>query len=74
MPDRFKNRVSKSRVALHPEGVDRNGSWYDSTVELMNVALHPEGVDRNKSGVAAYNMVGVALHPEGVDRNVEVDT
>ena len=35
------------RVALHPEGVDRNG-FKEPTVPEMLVALHPEGVDRNK--------------------------
>ncbi len=35
-----------SLVALHPEGVDRNGKLnVDRLGEL--VALHPEGVDRN---------------------------
>ena len=34
------------RVALHPEGVDRNIN-FAQTVGEGNVALHPEGVDRN---------------------------
>ena len=34
------------RVALHPEGVDRNQKFYKTTTEEQ-VALHPEGVDRN---------------------------
>ena len=35
-----------TRVALHPEGVDRNFSDLDNP-EYWMVALHPEGVDRN---------------------------
>ena len=43
---RVKRNVVKVRVALHPEGVDRN------VIALLKnkpvaVALHPEGVDRN---------------------------
>ena len=40
------------RVALHPEGVDRN--WVSaSSVRLPSmVALHPEGVDRNIEEIA----------------------
>ena len=33
-------------VALHPEGVDRNGCVF-GFVGFTAVALHPEGVDRN---------------------------
>ena len=36
------------RVALHPEGVDRNLAGNDFAALLHRVALHPEGVDRNK--------------------------
>ena len=34
-------------VALHPEGVDRNGGRIMSFDYNAPVALHPEGVDRN---------------------------
>ena len=34
------------KVALHPEGVDRN-SGAEGLKEVEAVALHPEGVDRN---------------------------
>ena len=48
------------RVALHPEGVDRN---FDSIVmvSLSSVALHPEGVDRNSS--AATRVVNERSRP-----------
>ena len=36
----------RPKVALHPEGVDRNMSPL-SGVAVTPVALHPEGVDRN---------------------------
>ncbi len=36
------------RVALHPEGVDRNMSERSPCYKVISVALHPEGVDRNK--------------------------
>ena len=35
------------RVALHPEGVDRNKKSAYGCM-LTSVALHPEGVDRNR--------------------------
>ena len=35
------------RVALHPEGVDRNTGKQLVTIAGLDVALHPEGVDRN---------------------------
>ena len=57
-----------TRVALHPEGVDRNFSDLDNP-EYWMVALHPEGVDRNSAVSAIPIAPIVALHPEGVDRN-----
>ena len=68
MPDRFKNRVSKS-VALHPEGVDRNIRLALFGGRIFCVALHPEGVDRNQASGGKSVIEYVALHPEGVDRN-----
>ena len=57
------------KVALHPEGVDRNWAMNSKTYAKL-VALHPEGVDRNIKGVFTGNWKqAVALHPEGVDRN-----
>ena len=38
----------QTKVALHPEGVDRNPE-YDMTAAKKMVALHPEGVDRNNT-------------------------
>ena len=35
------------KVALHPEGVDRNRHIEQSAKNGALVALHPEGVDRN---------------------------
>ena len=35
------------RVALHPEGVDRNMVERSPCDKVIGVALHPEGVDRN---------------------------
>ena len=35
------------RVALHPEGVDRNLKQIINVKAVPAVALHPEGVDRN---------------------------
>ena len=56
-------------VALHPEGVDRNGKAVVLAHLPREVALHPEGVDRNMKNVEnTWNAI-VALHPEGVDRN-----
>ena len=37
------------KVALHPEGVDRNRFKDALQPAIQPVALHPEGVDRNKS-------------------------
>ncbi len=37
----------RKRVALHPEGVDRNTNA-KHTIIRKKVALHPEGVDRNQ--------------------------
>ena len=37
------------KVALHPEGVDRNTQSFLDIVGTFDVALHPEGVDRNFS-------------------------
>ena len=56
------------RVALHPEGVDRNEEYYKKA-KAAGVALHPEGVDRNFEGDGETEVEEVALHPEGVDRN-----
>ena len=36
------------KVALHPEGVDRNRIFRFDTHVIGTVALHPEGVDRNQ--------------------------
>ena len=58
------------RVALHPEGVDRNKISRMSSSVNVNVALHPEGVDRNNIIDQTRHLRSVvALHPEGVDRN-----
>ena len=35
------------KVALHPEGVDRNSHASACASSASVVALHPEGVDRN---------------------------
>ena len=59
-----------SRVALHPEGVDRNCSANVFVLSKAPVALHPEGVDRNDDPDAKLRRFAVALHPEGVDRNI----
>ena len=59
------------RVALHPEGVDRNRYCAVCAVNEICVALHPEGVDRNQLGKLYTVCPLVALHPEGVDRNPE---
>ena len=39
------------KVALHPEGVDRNWTTTSAGWVRTQVALHPEGVDRNKEGL-----------------------
>ena len=57
------------QVALHPEGVDRNGIGRPLVSVQKDVALHPEGVDRNRFLQASKSRCRVALHPEGVDRN-----
>ena len=46
----FQKRYSRTYVALHPEGVDRN-STLPKTGPKISVALHPEGVDRNIFGL-----------------------
>ena len=56
-------------VALHTEGVDRNGSPCQDLSIAGRVALHTEGVDRNLSAAALSAAALVALHTEGVDRN-----
>ena len=62
-------QMRELRVALHPEGVDRN-NFLDYNVRRMGVALHPEGVDRNDGQTNGdVRALVVALHPEGVDRN-----
>ena len=58
------------RVALHPEGVDRNLGAFAMQEEGEKVALHPEGVDRNQIRSESNGIYDVALHPEGVDRNL----
>ena len=57
------------KVALHPEGVDRNKWSNTKIITPTRVALHPEGVDRNFMIVLQKYRISVALHPEGVDRN-----
>ena len=59
----------RRRVALHPEGVDRNKLIIDAFERVCEVALHPEGVDRNMDCAIRQPCALVALHPEGVDRN-----
>ena len=59
----------ENAVALHPEGVDRNGKTSYTIKRSDFVALHPEGVDRNEVVAKLLNEYKVALHPEGVDRN-----
>ena len=39
--------MAKAKVALHPEGVDRNAAHWSPDKRYSHVALHPEGVDRN---------------------------
>ena len=43
----FFAHAHANRVALHPEGVDRNSADIDAVLAAAMVALHPEGVDRN---------------------------
>ena len=59
-------------VALHPEGVDRNGVFVPNGAFWSVVALHPEGVGRNLGAFAVQEAPMVALHPEGVDRNKNI--
>ena len=59
------------KVALHPEGVDRNVELIPTCALTFAVALHPEGVDRNQNEELQTWRLLVALHPEGVDRNLE---
>ena len=47
------------KVALHPEGVDRNFEG-DGETEAEEVALHPEGVDRNNVCCAACSRVNLS--------------
>ncbi len=42
----LRRLTGRTRVALHPEGVDRN-TILRRAHENQIVALHPEGVDRN---------------------------
>ena len=67
----YVSATSTARVALHPEGVDRN-RHIEQSAKNGTVALHPEGVDRNLGDVLAAYLALVALHPEGVDRNTNV--
>ena len=53
------------RVALHPEGVDRNESPEDIRVRISNVALHPEGVDRNEHRNADFTALNGRPPPGG---------
>ena len=47
------------KVALHPEGVDRNPVVAAHIKAEQDVALHPEGVDRNyTAGVYGWNADG----------------
>ena len=57
-------------VALHPEGVDRNPAYEDTSVEARRSPSTRRAwieIERQK----LYQMTSwqVALHPEGVDRN-----
>ena len=66
----YVSATSTARVALHPEGVDRN-RHIEQSAKNGTVALHPEGVDRNSAfNKPVYHKSIVALHPEGVDRNL----
>ena len=66
----LRSSVTVQRVALHPEGVDRNDAVTVNGGDVMEVALHPEGVDRNGKIIMFSHLPReVALHPEGVDRN-----
>ena len=67
---RLSARRGSPRVALHPEGVDRNAFSGCILLWHASVALHPEGVDRNAlPNCFKSRQFRVALHPEGVDRN-----
>ena len=66
---RLSARHGIPRVALHPEGVDRNTAEFITHTVSQLVALHPEGVDRNKRRTPKRCRASVALHPEGVDSN-----
>ena len=68
----FRGFFPRRRVALHPEGVDRNADDAPIDIIITAVALHPEGVDRNRRPLFHVNAdLAVALHPEGVDRNIK---
>ena len=46
----WREVLEMPRVALHPEGVDRNEEYYKKA-KAAGVALHPEGVDRNTRNI-----------------------
>ena len=46
---KLRNAQKFGKVALHPEGVDRNDIASKKLWTYPTVALHPEGVDRNIS-------------------------
>ena len=57
------------KVALHPEGVDRNRTY---TITRLTPSLSPSTrrawIEIVIKGTVCNNLT-VALHPEGVDRN-----
>ena len=56
------------KVALHPEGVDRN-LFALGSLRILRVALPPEGVDRNTEDVfKGHIQITVALHLKGAGR------
>ena len=68
--ERASGALTAVKVALHPEGVDRN--YYPVPLVYGNwVTLHPEGVDRNNMAKIDISKIDVALHPEGADRNYD---
>ena len=65
---RTASYTSRSIVALHPEGVDRNISQKMSE-KICFVALHPEGVDRNLIHDYFFaKSLDVAFHLKGAGR------
>ena len=48
----FTPEMFTFKVALHPEGVDRNRGGRLLEIVRDVVALHPEGVDRNPADAA----------------------